>query len=640
MYGQSNSNSILSYIKIENEDITVTRNGVYQASDGYTGLGIVTVQTDSVNNQEKSVNPEIFTQILEPDQGYTGFSKVTINPVTSSIDENIQNGNIKSGVTILGVSGNVIELKATPIDIEPKTYLRAITPNSPYNGFSIINAYPVTKDIDQNIQEQNIKSGITILGVTGNYEGASINNQPNKTANPSTSQQIIQPDSGYTGLDQVTITPVTYSIDNNITEHNIKSGVTILGITGDYEGTVINNQNKTVTTNGEVTADHGYTGLGTVTVNVSGSSSKYGININNLLGDIDTNGVLQRANQEQSLTFELPNTATDIGNLALYYKLNTCIDLTSVNLPYITTVSGYYGLSGAFYGCTRLTSVDLSSLVTVSGENAFGGTFNNCSGLTSVNLSSLTTVSGEAAFFDTFANCTNLTTISFPNLQTISGENAFTQTFRNCTNLTSISFLALETISGDMVFYDTFDDCTSLSSAMFFALENISNDFEFPQTFSNCTNLQSIGLTFLKTISGDYAFYRTFEGCSDLTNVLFPSLETISGDNAFYQTFSNCTNLPGIVFPNLNTISGNNAFYQTFSSCQNLTNIYFNALTTNSFSYSNVFEKLLSQTGLQANITIHFPSNLRNTIEGLTGYPQFGSISSSITILFDLDPTS
>lgn len=57
-----------------------------------------------------------------------------------------------------------------------------------------------------------------------------------KTATPSTSQQVIQPDAGYDGLEKVTIAGVTAAIDSNIQAGNIKSGVSILGVTGNYSG--------------------------------------------------------------------------------------------------------------------------------------------------------------------------------------------------------------------------------------------------------------------------------------------------------------------------------------------------------------------------------------------------------------------
>lgn len=60
----------------------------------------------------------------------------------------------------------------------------------------------------------NIKSGVQILGVTGSYTGESISAQA-KTATPSTSQQVITPDSGYDYLSQVTISAIPYTETDN-----------------------------------------------------------------------------------------------------------------------------------------------------------------------------------------------------------------------------------------------------------------------------------------------------------------------------------------------------------------------------------------------------------------------------------------
>lgn len=57
----------------------------------------------------------------------------------------------------------------------------------------------------------------------------------NKTVDPSTSEQTIKADTGKT-LGTVTVNAVTAAIDANITAGNIKSGVTILGVTGSYSG--------------------------------------------------------------------------------------------------------------------------------------------------------------------------------------------------------------------------------------------------------------------------------------------------------------------------------------------------------------------------------------------------------------------
>jgi hypothetical protein len=73
--------------------------------------------------------------------------------------------------------------------------------------------------IDANEQAKlipgNIRQGVTVLGVEGTMSGSEgVNAQP-KTATPSTSQQTILPDSGYTHLSQVTVAAIPYVESDN-----------------------------------------------------------------------------------------------------------------------------------------------------------------------------------------------------------------------------------------------------------------------------------------------------------------------------------------------------------------------------------------------------------------------------------------
>lgn len=56
-----------------------------------------------------TINATTSYQTVEPDKDYDGFSRIEVNPVTSSIDENIKSTNIREGVAILGVVGTVEE---------------------------------------------------------------------------------------------------------------------------------------------------------------------------------------------------------------------------------------------------------------------------------------------------------------------------------------------------------------------------------------------------------------------------------------------------------------------------------------------------------------------------------------------------
>lgn len=79
--------------------------------------------------------------------------------------------NIKSGVNILGINGSVIELQGETKTVNPSTSQQTITPSTGKNGITQVTVGAVTSSIDNNIQAGNIKDGVQILGVTGTYEG-------------------------------------------------------------------------------------------------------------------------------------------------------------------------------------------------------------------------------------------------------------------------------------------------------------------------------------------------------------------------------------------------------------------------------------------------------------------------------------
>lgn len=61
----------------------------------------------------------------------------------------------------------------------------------------------------------NIRQGVTVLGVTGTMSSSEGVKAQSKTATPSTEEQVILPDSGYTHLSQVTVAPIPYDESDN-----------------------------------------------------------------------------------------------------------------------------------------------------------------------------------------------------------------------------------------------------------------------------------------------------------------------------------------------------------------------------------------------------------------------------------------
>lgn len=289
--------------------------------EGYDGLSKVTVNKLTFEGKDV-VKPSTKQQVISPSTGYDGFDTLTIGAVDSTIDTNITPANIKKGVEILGVIGtydNYVEPKlqektidsSSLINTTSDSALENITPDEGYDGLSKVSITKV------NLMP-NHTTAVGSLPDVGKYAyfnpdsgydgfkrfGFRINYQE-PTIDPSTNSQTIDPSTGYACFKNVTVNPVTSSIDSNITADNIKNGVEILGVTGTYDNSsnllskldisvtypsdnkfssvkfgnydgvaAINyktvRQDKTVDSsiNSQVvTADSGYVGLKSVTVN-------------------------------------------------------------------------------------------------------------------------------------------------------------------------------------------------------------------------------------------------------------------------------------------------------------------------------------------------------------------------------------
>lgn len=151
--------------------------------------------------QEKSVTPTESQQTVTPDTGYDGLTKVTVGAISSTY--------IGSKVT-----------KKSAQTYTPGTSNQTIGSGQYLSGTQTIKG-------DSNLVAGNIRSGVSIFGVTGTVVAASSPNLQTKTVTPRTSSQTVKPDSGYDGLSQVTV-----SGDSNLVSGNIISGKSIFGVAG------------------------------------------------------------------------------------------------------------------------------------------------------------------------------------------------------------------------------------------------------------------------------------------------------------------------------------------------------------------------------------------------------------------------
>lgn len=222
--------------------------GVYLGSNAVDMQGgFVSGGSSGVKLQSKTVTPSENTQTVNPDSSYDALSSVTV--------EAISNTYIGSSVT-----------KKSAATYTPGTSNQSIASGQYLSGAQTIKG-------DSNLIASNIKKGVTIFNVTGSYNEATGGpTLQSKAVSPSESTQTVSPDNGYDGLSKVTVNAIsstyigsdvtkksaatyipkttdqsiasgqylsgtqTIKGDANLVAGNIKSGVSIFGVTGTYTG--------------------------------------------------------------------------------------------------------------------------------------------------------------------------------------------------------------------------------------------------------------------------------------------------------------------------------------------------------------------------------------------------------------------
>ena len=222
--------------------------GVYLGSNAVDMQGgFVSGGSSGVKLQSKTVTPSENTQTVNPDSSYDALSSVTV--------EAISNTYIGSSVT-----------KKSAATYTPGTSNQSIASGQYLSGAQTIKG-------DSNLIASNIKNGVTIFNVTGSYNEATGGpTLQSKAVSPSESTQTVSPDNGYDGLSKVTVNAIsstyigsdvtkksaatyipkttdqsiasgqylsgtqTIKGDANLVAGNIKSGVSIFGVTGTYAG--------------------------------------------------------------------------------------------------------------------------------------------------------------------------------------------------------------------------------------------------------------------------------------------------------------------------------------------------------------------------------------------------------------------
>lgn len=109
------------------------------------GFSEITVEPLDIKLQSKEIEPSTEIQEIIADEEYDALNKVVVKQVTYKIDENIKPENIKNGVSILDVQGNVIELVGEEKTVKSTREQQEIYPSSGKNAITKITVEP--KDV-------------------------------------------------------------------------------------------------------------------------------------------------------------------------------------------------------------------------------------------------------------------------------------------------------------------------------------------------------------------------------------------------------------------------------------------------------------------------------------------------------------
>lgn len=488
------------------------------------GRKIISINKMPKPIQNKTVSPSKNQQSIEADSGYE-LGTVTVLPVTSGIDSDIQAGNIKKGVEILGVEGTYEPTGdiQDPVTVNPSTNQQTITPDEGYSGLSsvIVNAVDTT-----NLTPENIKKGTSILGVTGTM----IDDNYSKLVDRSVKNIYEENLHDCTEIGE-------YAFDRcyNLTKIVIPDNILTIknyAFTTCYKLAEIYNLSALTVTKGS--SENGDLAKYALAVHTSLSEPSILTTDNNgfVFAYVNNQGYLVRYDGDLS-RITLPSSFTYQNNTITSYKIN----------------------KGAFEYST-ITEVTIPNNVTYIDDHAF----ENCSRLATVNIGSGVTYIGENAF----KNCTALTTITIPN-------NVFTieaGAFEGCNALESmiLPFIGKE-------YYTTSDEGNTTTFKYIFgntvptsltSVEITNIDYVQPEAFKNLSNLEEIIIPDEVEYIGNSAFY----GCSSLEEFEFPQ----SLENVGRMAFRNCTSLTSVnlASTNLTVLSDN-----IFENCINLVNIYF-----------------------------------------------------------------
>ena len=154
-------------------------------------------------------------------------SEMAVFPETS--DATAQPSSVKDGATYYANGEKKEGTMPVNGDVSGKIATKDSEVNVP-QGYTDGGTVSIDETEKAKLIPANIRQGVTVLGVAGNMSPSEGVNAQGKSVTPTKSQQVVQPDSGYTHLSQVTVEPIPAqyitTTDATAADSDIKNGKT------------------------------------------------------------------------------------------------------------------------------------------------------------------------------------------------------------------------------------------------------------------------------------------------------------------------------------------------------------------------------------------------------------------------------
>ena len=358
--------------------------------------------------------------------------------------------------------------------------------------YNPITVEPVTSAIDSNIQPENIKAGISILGVFGTLSGG-------------TSNDFIVPTGMKFALSTFTNFPtnvdLSYVTDMSRMFSNCSNLTTIpqLNTSRATDMSYMFNECSSLTTapqldTSSVTSMEGmFSSCNSLTTIPQLVTS----NVTSM------NGMFSGCYSLTTIPLLDTSNVTDMGGM-----FDGCSQLTTI--PQLVT-SNVTSMNSAFSGCSSLTTIPL---LDTSNVTSMGSMFTYCSSLTSIPLLNTSNVTSMGKMF---SGCNSLTTI--PQLDTSNVVSMYGM-FMDCTNLTTIPQLDTSKVK---YMDEMFSGCDNLTTVEGIDFSGITKGLT--NLFGMSSNKENIGRFIVNgkinvSISDDYSIKA-------LTGILEDSIKSI-----------------------------------------------------------------------------------------------------------------